>query len=308
MEERILDEEEGRSIKVKRTKEGAIEDVVDALAAEAAEGGEETEEEIVLDIPEEGEEYDEDLVGLTPEQLKRERERREKAAEEARKKCEELTLEGEARLQSEDFEGAVPFFAQALVYEPEDLRAGKGYWIAKTENFTIPELFYDEDVALEAAQAPEEVREFLLSHIEEGLIADRKTLLKEQEPLVEVVEAGKEKRRGAFLANRKYYRVRMLAVAALFVAMIVGCIVSATFIVKTTSLLPVILTACFGGAGVLLLIVGLLVGRKLILASRLVRDNERLSSTEDGKKLLAIQKKLALISEILGDEENTEAE
>ena len=58
MEERMIDDEEARGIKLKRTQSGET---------DAVEEGTDEQEEYVFDVPEE--EYDESLVGLTPSQL-----------------------------------------------------------------------------------------------------------------------------------------------------------------------------------------------------------------------------------------------
>ena len=65
MEERIVDKDDERLIRIRRTKDG-----VDAEDALADEGEEEQTEDVVFEIPDE--EFDEDLVGLTPSQLQRE--------------------------------------------------------------------------------------------------------------------------------------------------------------------------------------------------------------------------------------------
>ena len=125
MEHRELDDEELRKIKVKRNVVGGIED--------ATEGdGEETEEsEIVFDLPEE----DGDLVGLTPSQLKREMERREKAQEEARLTCARLIEDGNNERIGGNWEAAEPFYMQALLYDPDKVEAQKGRLFWRTENF-----------------------------------------------------------------------------------------------------------------------------------------------------------------------------
>ena len=65
MERRELDDEELKKIKVRRTAEGAIEDVIDELAKseEFAQP-----EEVLIEVPEELEE-DESFVDLTPAQV-----------------------------------------------------------------------------------------------------------------------------------------------------------------------------------------------------------------------------------------------
>ena len=75
MEERIIDDEYGRGIRLKKTKDGFV-DVTDELA----ENGEYEEdgEEIAFEFPVlETDEDDEDLVGLSPEEAAALRKRKE---------------------------------------------------------------------------------------------------------------------------------------------------------------------------------------------------------------------------------------
>ena len=86
MEERIIDEEIGRKIKLKKLADGTT-DVVDDLADSSSpenESGElaEGEEELTFELPD-LEEDDEDLVDLSPEEA--ERVRKEKAEAAARR-------------------------------------------------------------------------------------------------------------------------------------------------------------------------------------------------------------------------------
>lgn len=122
MEERII-EDEGRTIKVRRNALGGIEDATDgalpeggaaegASSPDAGPGGTEEDVEFAVDFPEE--EYDEDMVGLTPSQLKRAQEERERARREAEEARDKLISEGKKALSSLDYAAAetgLPFFA-----------------------------------------------------------------------------------------------------------------------------------------------------------------------------------------------------
>ncbi len=296
MDERILDDEDERLIKIKRTQEGT--DAVDALLEE----GEEDETEVLLDFPEEGEEYDEDLVGLSPEQLAAEKARREEEARKAQEECDSLVAEGKALLEEGKFEEAETFFDQATLFVPNDTEAVRGLWLARTQNFTSTEPFYDEDYALEVAQSTDEVKGFIRENAGEKLEGERKELLREAEPLREKVKAGQDSRRGAFLANKKYYAWRTLAVLAAAVLAIVGILVSASFLTSTRSSLPVVFLIVCAVLAVVLVIVWLLFLRKLLVAVRLCRDNEKLSSTQEGEVLAEIEDKLRCLADVLDDE------
>ena len=133
MEERIIDDEYSRGIRLKKTKDGYV-DVTDELSEGAKETPPETEEDSVLEgeltesledpeaEPEEEvsfefpelEEDDEDLVNLTPEEAIALRKKKE--AEEAARRAEykRLCEEGEELLLSGSFKAAELKFEKAL--------------------------------------------------------------------------------------------------------------------------------------------------------------------------------------------------
>lgn len=299
MERRVLEEDELRTIKVKRNAEEGIDDVLDPLAEEGIE-----DEELIIEIPEpESDEYDEDLVGLTPEQLKAELARREQAEREAMQKRDELIKEGQTRLSEEDFEGAIAFFEQAVLYDSESEEATRGLWLARTRNFTDDTPFYEEETALEVSQANDRTKAFLREQVGERLSVKRAELEAQAAPLREKVTEGQNARRGAFQENRKYYLLRFSIFTALAVAFAVGCAVSASYLVRTTGSAPLVCLICFAALTFVSLIVALLFSRKLVVAVRLCRANERLSSTEEGAKLEELERTLGCLKSVLDDPE-----
>ncbi|MDE6273580.1 MAG: hypothetical protein K2L87_00840 [Clostridiales bacterium] len=298
MEHRELDDEELRKIKVKRNVVGGIEDAVEG-------DGEETEDsEIVFDLPEElgeNEEYDEDLVGLTPSQLKKELERREKAAEEAAKNCAKLLEEGDAAYKEGNLEEAETFYMQALLYDPDNVQVQNGLWICRTRNFSDDSVFYSEEMAEEFSTANAEVKAMVRERVGARLKKELEEAEREAQPLRETVTAGQAERRSAFAGNRKYYFIRTCIAAIIMLLMIVGIAVSAYFIVRTTTNVPVILTGVFGGLTFLSLVVTLVIGRKLLVAQRLCSENERTSSTEDGERLVELEETIASLRRYLED-------
>ncbi len=295
MEERIIDNE--REIKIKRKREGA--DYVDALAEDGA-AEEIPEEELILELPE-GEEYDEDLVGLTPSQLKEELARREKAMREAREESKKLTAAGAEQLGAEAYGEAEDLFAQAVMYDPDNAEAGKGLWLARTKNFTDDEAFFQDTNAEELNAANEEVRAYVLEQAGERLRVDRETLRAECAPLKAEVEESRAYRRGYFSDHKKYYLVRFGAWLGLFALLVLGAGISASFIYSTRGILPVALTGGFGAAAALSLVFVVVFSRKLLVASRLCRENERPASTETGARLEYLEERLRCLDIILGE-------
>lgn len=294
MEERIIDDP--RKISVKKTAAGGIQDATDALAPEGETVG---EEDIELELPPE-EFEDEDLIGLAPSELKKALEKREKEAAEARAERDRLIAEGDRAFEAGDFGEAEPFYAQALVYDEENVSAQEKIWACRTHGFCEAELMLNRKSASEFADAPEEVRGYVLGKIGETFEEARRAAEEEAAPLREKVGAAQKERREAFAANRNYYRTPFLVFTAVLLGLVLAAGVSAVFIVRTQSIAPLVLTLVFAGLAVADLIPFFLSMRRLVVAERLVRTNEKLSSTGDGARLAGLEERLECLAMILG--------
>ena len=207
MEERIIDDEYGRGIRLKKTKDGYV-DVTDELVEGEVPEGEEYEdgEEIAFEFPTfEQDEEDEDLIGLTPEEAARKRKEKEEEAARKRAEYERLCREGEELLAMESFKAAELKFEKALKLDEEAKEASVGYWRAKTANFANPDVLADEyaeegieslEYDLGYAAIDEIKREY------RSVFARRmEELTEEEKPLAEVVESKQEKRRSYLKAS-----------------------------------------------------------------------------------------------------------
>lgn len=293
MEERIVDKDDERLVRIKKTAEGETDAVED------------TGEDVVFELPE-GDEYDEDLVGLTPSQLQEELARRERLAREARERSLSLTEEGNALLAEGKFVEADDKLSEAVLLDGENEEAGRSLWLARTENFAKLSPLFEEDNATALSQS-EFQRRFVLERAGERLKAVRAEYEKEERELSPVVEEAMATRRVAFAANKKYFLIRFFAVFAAFVLCIVGAGVSAGFLYSTTSGTPVILCAVFGGLALIMLVLVIVFARKLLVAGRLCRANERLLSTEDGTRLSELRESLRSIALIFGEGDDVSA-
>ena len=301
MEERIIDKDELRGVKKKRT--GGEEDVVD-INDDAQDEADEASPDYAIEF--EGE-YDEDLVGLTPTQLKEELERREKLREEAHAEALRYRAEGEAAVQREAYDEATGCFEQSLSIEyDEEVEAL--YWWARTRGMTSSDVLFERETAREFAEAGEPSKKLVLYAFGEELHNARAVLLEEAEPLREQVRAGQEARRAPFIANRNYYRLRFAICAVLTVLFAVGIGVSASFLLRTQSSLPTILMIVFGALTLVAVCFFLYFSRKLIVASRLCRENEKLASTEEGERLEQLEDALACLDDVLGTAEEAQDE
>ncbi len=299
MEERLIDKEDERLIRIKKKADG-----VDAEDATAEEHDEELpEEEILVTLPdsEEDEDYDEDLVGLTPSELAREKARRQKAEEEARAECNKLVAAGEEELKNGAFDKAEALFSQAYCYGFADGKIAEGLWTARTKNFTETEPFYSQENAEEFSSIDDASKKFVREKIGERLEKEREELKKEEEALAPGVLEQQETRRQAFEGNRKYYAVRVLVSLGVLVLFLIATAVSASYIVRTLSSLPVILTGVFGGLALIAFVASLVLFLKFMGANKLCRTNGKLSSTEDGAHLEELRNKLECLELILDD-------
>ena len=311
MEERII-EDEGRTIKIKRNALGGIEDATDGAlpdgetpeGAHSPEAGSENAEddvEFAVDFPEE--EYDEDMVGLTPSQLKRAQEERERARREAEEARDKLIAEGKKALSSLDYAAAEKSFSQALTYDEECVEALLGVWESRTQGFTDDSPFFIEENAEKFARMPKEVRSFILERVGSRLQDARQGILEEMRPLKAAVEEAREARRGALDANKRYYLVRTAAfgIAAVLFLALMG--VFSAFLLRTSGSWPAVCMAVFGGLALLCLIFLVVFLRGLVFALRLSHDNEKNEGTEDGRRLALLEREEHCLRLVLEGEE-----
>lgn len=305
MEERLVDKDEFRKIKIKRNQVGGIDDATEEGVG--ADGEEEEYDEIVVEMPqeepsEEGEydetdDYDEDSVGLSAKQLRQLQEKRERE----RKQAEELCAQAYVFLDKGEFEDAVTFFSQALVLDTQNESAQKGLWLARTKNFTDDEPFFDESISLEVSQAPDEIKAYIRENVGERLAAERARVEELAAPIRKRLTEAQEERREAFSENRKYYILRSLLSFAVLAVMLIGGIVSASFLTRTQSIAPIVCLGVFGVLALAALVVFLCFAKKLLEADRLCHKNDDLYSTEEGMELEELEETLLSLKEVLDD-------
>lgn len=246
-------------------------------------------------------ETNEDLIGLSQEEYERKRLEREHLL----KECENLIAEGERLLKKGEYESSETLFRQAASYCPENSRARQGILACITQNFqNIEPLLLWENASL--ASGDEVTRKYILKEASDRLAAQRELVSAEAAPLRNKFQKAQRERRESFHANRNYYGIRLAILSVCLLGMIVGCIVSAFFIARTKVSTPIVLSAAFGALAAVLLVLWLVCLRKLLVAQRLCRENERLSSTEEGARLQTLEEALKSLALLLdGEEENS---
>ena len=313
MEERIIDEEYGRGVRLKKTKDGYV-DVTDAEVNVEAETDEMDGEEAVFEFPTfaMGED-DEDLVGLTPEEAAELVKQKEEAAAKRKADYERCCKEGDELLKTGSFRAAELKFEKALALDEEATEASVGYWRAKTSNFTDPDVLISEyakagiesleyDLGYQAAE--------ILKKEYKGAFEKRvKEISDEEAPLAESVEE-KQAARRVVLKNRVKrstitFLTALIPTAVLLVLTIVFGLGNFTTR-ENTFVLPTILC----GVGFVIFFIAFIVfANKLINDLRMRAANEKLTSTEDGKRLVELREYKDLYLALLkGAEENEKEE
>ncbi len=309
MEERIIDDEYGRGIRLKKTEDGYV-DVTDELAqdeqAEPAEQEQtqeaETAEEIVFEFPD-LEEDDEDLVGLSPEEALELRKRKEAEAIALKEEYKKLCDEGNEMLDTQSYKAAELKFEKALKKDAIATEASVGYWRAKTSDFTQPDILIEEylEAGYESLEydlgymAVEQIKKDYRPVFEKRL----EELSEEEAPLEKAVTQKQENRRKILKERIKKSLIKFAVSALPMLALLALTIVLGMKIRSTpdgrfiwyTVASGVVFAAAFAVFGVFT--------NKLINALRINRANETLSSTEDGAKLLEIREYKELYARFL---------
>ncbi len=299
MEERIIDDEYGRGVRLKKTEDGYV-DVTD----EELENEDENTEEALFEFPTFDEDTDdEELATLTPEEAIALKKRREEEAAARRNEYEKLCAEGDELLAVGSFHTAELKFEKALMLDDEAVDASVGYWRAKTADFTDPDV-----LIAEYADASIESLEFDLGYKATDILRERyqatfarriAELEEEEKPLVEQIEEKQISRRAVIKERLKRSNIATVIAAVPTITLLVLTIVFALKIFSVVDDRYILPTIILGASFFVVFIVFLLIANKLINNLRMYRANERLSASEDGKRLLQIRDYKAIYQALL---------
>lgn len=294
MEERIIDDEYGRGVRLKKTKDGYV-DVTEDWQAESVD---EEGEEVTFEFPMMDDEDDEDLVGLSPEEAMALRKKKAEEREQRRADYERLCKEGEELLATGGYNAAELKYEKALELDAVATEASVGYWRAKTSNFTNPDVLVDEyvDEGIESLEYDLGIQatDIIRRDFHEVFKAQTAKLEEEETPLAERVEGKQAERRAIIRKRVKKGTIILLSALIPFVALLV---LTAVFGLKITStpdgryILP---TAICGGLAFVAFIITTACLNTFLNAMRMRRKNEYLGSTEDGGRLMEIRARKVL--------------
>ena len=299
MEERIIDDEYGRGIRLRKTENGYV-DVTDELVEDGDESEDVNYDEIAFEFPDMDED-DEDLVSLTPEEAIELRKRKAEEIENRRRQYTQSCADGEKLLDSGSFHAAELKFETALKLDPYGKDATVGYWRAKTANFTNPDALMSEyvDVGIENLESDlgYEALDELKRRYPEVFAKRLKELQAEKTPVESEVLAKRENRRKIITQKLTKAAWRFSIAAIITLVLLTVTIVLATKIFTTREgefILPTIIS---GAVTLVSLIVSLVFTNKLLNVVRMYRLNENNSSTELGRKLVELCNYIELYEE-----------
>jgi len=297
MEERIIDDEYARGIKLKKTSDGYI-DATDELATpdegDAPKMTDEAtaEEELMFEFPD-LEEDDEDLVGLSPEEALKLRKKKEEEAAKRKADYEHACKQGETLLETGSFKAAELEFEKALGLDDEAKEAYVGYWRAKTSNFAEPDILVEKyaEIGFENLEFDLGYRavDELKKQYKEVFARRFQELEAEEKPLAQEIERKQSSRRAILKDRIKkafiWFSVALLpALTTLLLAIVFGAKIPSTpdnRYVAPTIVFAALFLVFFIGFG--------LATNKLLNALRIARANEKLASTDEGKQLLKLR-------------------
>ena len=292
MEERIIDDEYGRGVRLKKTKDGFV-DVTDEAPENDTDHTEEAEE-ISFEFPvQETDEDDEDLVGLSPEEAIELRKRKEEEIARRKAEYEQTLAEGEELLASGSFHAAELKYEKALGLDDEAREASVGYWRAKTANFTNPDVLVAEyaDASIESLEfdlgyaATEQLRR----DYGEAFKKRYAELCSEEKPLAETIAEKRENRR-AIIGARLKRSTSVTCIAALpTIALLVLALVFAGKIFSTPEDTFVLPTILLGVGFFISFLITVICANKWINDLRMYRANGKLTATEEGAHLQKIR-------------------
>ena len=304
MEERIIDDEYGRGVRLRKTKDGFV-DVTDELADGENPEGEELGEEIAFEFPtlENFDKDDEDLVDLSPEEAERVRKEKAEAAARRQADYERTCQQGAKLLESGSYNAAELEYEKALQLDDVATDASVGYWRAKTADFTNPDVLASEyvDAGIESLEYDlgYEAADIIKKNYRSAFEKRIQELTEEEKPLVKKVEEKQAARREILSARKLRWGVAFIlctipALAAIIATVVVG--LQNFGAPDTRYLVPTII---LGVVSVVLFVAFMIITNKYINAMRMYRKNERLSSTEDGLRLLEIREYKELYEALL---------
>ncbi len=300
MDERTIEDEYGRTIIIKKRMGEDSEETGEELDAE----GEEMEE--VLFDYEDVDAEDEDIADLSHDEAKELLRKKEEKAAQVAQMIEELRASAAQKEENGDISGALEDYKKILEYNAADVTSNVKVAVASSEYFTkvselsvIKELYADgvEKCGDEFKSAVKELCEEKILPVREELNAKIKEIevdfLKQQSV-----------RREAFKKDYDLRKKNFLISIVPLVLFVLAAIICAVNIITVEGFIFLVLTCVFGALSLAAIVSTLVLTRKFLTARRRVKENEKLTSTKDGRRILALKKKVKFLNAVLTEENN----
>jgi tetratricopeptide (TPR) repeat protein len=311
MEERIIDEEYGRGVRLRKTKDGYV-DVTDELV-DGEIPDEEAGDEIAFEFPnfdEFGDKDDEDLVDLSPEEAARVRKEKAEAAQRRYEEYEAACKEGERLLAEEKYDEAEEVYEKALNLDEIATEASVGYWRAKTMNFGDPYYLFVEyaDTGIEEMEHDlgTEALEIIKKEHRPQFEAQLQLLQKSEAPLAKEFEEKQDARREVLSARKLRWGIAFILCTIPALVAIIATVVVGLRNFGAPDDRYLVPTIILGAVALVLFVAFMIITNKYINAGRMYRDNERLSTTNEGRSLAMLRDHIELCQLLLepSDEAN----
>ena len=311
MEERIIDEEYGRGVRLRKTKDGYV-DVTDELV-DGEIPDEEAGDEIAFEFPsfdEFGDKDDEDLVDLSPEEAARVRKEKAEAAQRRYEEYEAACKEGERLLAEEKYDEAEEVYEKALNLDEIATEASVGYWRAKTMNFGDPYYLFVEyaDTGIEEMEHDlgTEALEIIKKEHRPQFEAQLQLLQKSEAPLAKEFEEKQDARREVLSARKLRWGIAFILCTIPALVAIIATVVVGLRNFGAPDDRYLVPTIILGAVALVLFVAFMIITNKYINAGRMYRDNERLSTTKEGRSLAMLRDHIELCQLLLepSDEAN----
>jgi len=298
MEERTLDDDIEKGLKLKKKEEldgEAVTDADETATEDSSENG-----DIVLDIPVVDEE-NEELADMTPEQAAAYIKQKEEEQAKLLEQKDDLKAEALAAEEAGEEDRAEELYYNILELDPSDLMANVGYARKLTKDFSV---YDDFDSVKELYKkgvdnASEDFTAAVKDSCEANIRAEADVLKKEEEELSAKVEEKRASRREAFKADCRKKRNSFLRRLVIFAVWLALAIIFAARISSTHTSTFLILAIVFGALDLFALVFLLIAANKFSTAAHRVKENEKDSATKDGRALIAVREKIDFLENII---------
>lgn len=292
MEERIVEEEYGRKIRLKKLPNGYVD--AEEVGEDEGDG-----EEVLIELPEF--EEDEALATMSVKEAQQYRKKKAEERAQAEEMHDALIKEGTEYLDKKEYEKALPVFEKAMSLMRSE-EACFGYLRAYTSDFSDSDDLFEEYFEDGFTAFSSDYGEAVVSKIKETFGETVKKKTEEKRAELERKEADEEKKRQereTVLAPR--YKKSGIKAILFSLPLLVGLIFTVIFALKINSRPDsyyAIRLAVAGAITFVGLFVSLAFTSRFVAVAKLRKQNGRLSYTKEGREILSLREEISFLEEL----------